>query len=1115
MPDTGHCRRAVTAAVPDWTVRPMAGSVRRAASRRLREDREVARRHGACRPPWPTVLGRAAGWVWGWHRSAAGLLAGLAVWVAVLSGAALARSRSAGIAAATTGSLQVLWQVQAASVGLVFALAVFVFGLLPQARGRVTYREFLGRSWALPLVVFNVGSLLFTGLVLLGLGHQVPQSRHAASHGWSVTVATVVSLASIASILILLGRTVIAIDPATGMRVRRQHARKAVGKAVRSELRELTCLEIMLGPFGPGIGASSPGDADAEMVITARGSAARRVRDVSLRALALLKWHAKRNGRMTPLVHAWPGKIVAQSAPLITIDSASGPVARWWARRCVRLGAARADPLSDALEAMHAEAIEHIRAGRPVEAAEDLEALGDLLEPVWQGYAAYGRPYDQEAAGAFWIYQPTVGARIMQMLDPELRAAAVSADEQIRVLATRVPHGVARSALRHKAAGSIRDGLTPLLSVYDTVIGDLTDGGREQLPVTGLARRRTGAPFRTVLSFTLGDLQREIDRATYQAAGLGVSADAGLDAAEFAILQLSAAHHQLLVMLRRAVQVQDITTLREVLPKWRMPDTSRVRDAFQESQGSVRVDGRPPDGQKAPEALARREDLVQSLDLADNELDAMFFRLFADALQADRETQGERNAPAARPTDQSEVQHSPEPGIGRPDPAVAMVLGVLPATRPWQVLATAVETARHDWFRPPRDEEILPAGVIVTRFTNPFPAALDAFVLAAMLRPDLIAGEPDEALAMVHAEALRSAVDRVVAHEKAWLQRYGVPADTADQRGAALRDRITEVEHTARRKQQELILASPICPAAESRLRAVAQEEFRALDITSRMLAWAGNSADRLGDQDANDALAAVLMTAPREMFLDAGDGNIPDLGTELGRLLAEQTMAELLVAAGREGITRALSRAEGSAMVRETITALRTSHALGHDKQSASARVIALIPAPPFDIRDDLGITGTAGQSWLHGIHPGTLESDRDRTLKNLGLAERLSWQLYGLIDDVPVIQTRVLQDRIVLLDLARFVQVRLASKNSSALDEPVLDLAQPDEAEVRARLQRGSAVSRSAGQLTGTAAESTEAVLENRVREEMVKVTISFRLMGRICVCDKAAAHILAWEE
>ena len=110
----------------------------------------------------------------------------------------------------------------------------------------MTYREFLGRSWALPLVVFNVGSLMFTGLVLLGAGHQVPTTRNAAGHGWSVTGATVVSLASMASILILLGRAIAAIDPATGIAARRDYALKALGKTVRSELRELSSLDLML-----------------------------------------------------------------------------------------------------------------------------------------------------------------------------------------------------------------------------------------------------------------------------------------------------------------------------------------------------------------------------------------------------------------------------------------------------------------------------------------------------------------------------------------------------------------------------------------------------------------------------------------------------------------------------------------------------------------------------------------------------------------------------------------------------------------------------------------------------------------------------------------------------
>jgi hypothetical protein len=43
----------------------------------------------------------------------------------------------------------VRWQVQAASVGLVITLMVFVFGLLPAAsRGMLTYRQFLRRTYA-------------------------------------------------------------------------------------------------------------------------------------------------------------------------------------------------------------------------------------------------------------------------------------------------------------------------------------------------------------------------------------------------------------------------------------------------------------------------------------------------------------------------------------------------------------------------------------------------------------------------------------------------------------------------------------------------------------------------------------------------------------------------------------------------------------------------------------------------------------------------------------------------------------------------------------------------------------------------------------------------------
>jgi hypothetical protein len=73
------------------------------------------------------------------------LLVYLAALVAVLVGIALAGPASAGIPAATVSSLDVLWQVQAASVGLVVTLVVFVFRLLPAGnRGMLTYRSSCG-----------------------------------------------------------------------------------------------------------------------------------------------------------------------------------------------------------------------------------------------------------------------------------------------------------------------------------------------------------------------------------------------------------------------------------------------------------------------------------------------------------------------------------------------------------------------------------------------------------------------------------------------------------------------------------------------------------------------------------------------------------------------------------------------------------------------------------------------------------------------------------------------------------------------------------------------------------------------------------------------------------
>src|SRR5271163_2419234 len=120
----------------------MLRSVRHVANQELRKARRTARRAGAVRPPWRGSLRELVSSMAS-SLSLVRLLVLLIAWVAALGGVSLAQPASTGVSAATTSTLEVLWQVQATSVGLVLVLVVFVFGLLPQGRRRLTYRQFL------------------------------------------------------------------------------------------------------------------------------------------------------------------------------------------------------------------------------------------------------------------------------------------------------------------------------------------------------------------------------------------------------------------------------------------------------------------------------------------------------------------------------------------------------------------------------------------------------------------------------------------------------------------------------------------------------------------------------------------------------------------------------------------------------------------------------------------------------------------------------------------------------------------------------------------------------------------------------------------------------------
>ena len=1000
----------------------MLRSVRHEAHHQLRTQRRKARRGGARRPPWPGVWRRLASAGASWTHRPVGMLTILAVWVTALSGIALARPASTGITAATTSSLEVLWQVQATSVGIVLAIVVFVFGLLPQGRGRLTYREFLRRTWAVRLIIFNVGSLLFDGLVLLGVGHQVPASHGTAGHGWAVTVASVTALVSIASIVLLLARTMLAIAPTTNEAAQREFRLKAILQEVRSELCERASLGVMWDLNKTGLCSFNPAYMSPGIPITATRTATL-VWDVSVWRLRLLRRLSMRRGGKPPVLLVWPGRSVGTSRPLMVIDPSSGRLAEWWARRCIRLRTAPPDLFGSAVEALHATTLDDIRSDRPVEATEGMQALAELHEPMWQAYATHCLPYDRDARQIFWRYRRTVGDRIINLLDAELCAAAISRDAKIRGEATYLPRRLAREAVAVQAAGTIEQSLGMLLDVYNAVVSDLTNDGRQALPMTGLASGRVHAPFQSLLSFTNSELGSVLDQlAVTRSGGETTIVDASaLRDAEFALAQLQFAHRQMLEMLRRAVRLRDSTTVRQALGAWNMPDVLQGRHTRQESLERVDA-GQPRSGNGQTELLARLLQLGRSLDAARDDLDAMRLRLLVDALRIESATEkAEPDHARQLSADAQGNESSGKPsvrGIADQDPIVLAILDYLPVGRHWRALEMTLNSTAGDFQWPFDDEQILAAGVFVGGFGDTTAPVLEAFVLAAITRPQSVAGsQPSSQAALTDAQALHGAIDQVLAGRRAWLQRYGVSIEVAAQRCAVLKDQLAQTAQAALRERDEFIRTSPILPATVDELQTASRTAFHAGDITSRLFAWAGNPPSGTSCQQARQTLARYLVTVPRGIFVSEDTGDIPRLGSMLGGGLAQQLLAQFLVTAFRNSEPRTTSRADSAVQVRAAIAELSNPSLAGKEHASAVVKIVVIIPGLPYDLRNDIGVTGTEAEAYRHEKQ----RRSREEMAQELGLDDKLSWQLVGSIDGTPVIKTNVLDNRVVILDRVR----------------------------------------------------------------------------------------------
>jgi hypothetical protein len=1025
----------------------------------LRKQRRGARRSSAVEPPWPGLIGRVRWSVAARSPSTVSLVLVLAVLVGVLTGVSFLLPGRMGIPAATTGALSVLWQVQATSVGLVLALVVFVFGLLPQGRGRLSYREFLRRTWALPLTVFNVASLLYNGMVLLGAGRQVPPVGTVAGHGWAVTVASVVALLSAGSIVVILAQALRAIDPATVADVQRRYLEVAVALATRGELFERESLRLLVTMSRPC--RFMPSYPLPSLTIRVAGLDKGVVRDVSVWRLWLLRWAASRMGHSEPVIRAWPGEPVNSRTPLLSIDVSSSRGERWWARRCVRLRPAPPGRLEGALTALHGETLEHIRASRPTEATAGMRELGSLQELVWQAYEAHSRIWGSTADRLPVLFNRGVGERVVSSLANLLQSAAVSRDEAIWRDASGLPRTVAREALSGQLSAAIEQNLRQLDGVYAAVVGELSDGGRSKLPVTGLARTRLHEPFGSLLSFVNEYLGPRVDQT---GAGGSIGWDGRpLPPAGFLFAQLRVANELMLTMLRRAVLFRDGATIRQVLEVWKIPDLPLAENAIQQATGS---------GTGGPRGLA------QSVGEAQADLDAMMLRLFATAVDTDHSTrQSTLRADVAG-------NHSEIPEDSSPDPAIEAILARLPERRLWGALDRALQNSAGDWAWKITDDRIVPSGVVVTLPIDHESFLTDAFVLAVIARPELVAGtEPPRPLMLDRGQALITAVDKALVDRLPWFVRHGCPAETAARQARELKTRLGKAVRDAVRELEEETRKAPIRLVAVDRLREAALAAFRRCDITGALFTWAGQlvSGSGLG-------LAEVDLSAQRSTFTSADlEGMMDSYGRQLGSRLASTLFSKMLIKAAQAGQHRTVRGEEAAAAVRDAIDQLSARPPSRAGGEIPAARTVVFIPDALFGLRHELETVGAAQPDG-----PGAFS----RALRDLGAVDgNLPSYVAGTIDGALIIPANVLdRDIVAVVDLARFAELRLAAPDGTHFALPDLDVAEPEDA------------------LRGPNADGASAPDPSSASDlGLLFVQVKLRLARRVVVDDHSAAYVL----
>jgi len=333
--------------------------------------------------------------------------------------------------------LPIIWQVQAAAVGLSLAIIVFSFQAFSQSRHAASLREFASQSLAMPIVLFGLVSLVVDGLALLGLGRDAPG-------GWAGLWAVSLSLASLALLPVLTIALLRGLEPRRLHVNRLARLRQLIDQTVDLDLLERIALVELAErcsargwEFLPIFGAS--GRSGWTSVTTSRPG---RVIDVRERVMDDLTPMCPTS---KPVLLTRVGRTVEAATPVLLLPPDAVPEALPTADRLVRV-TARAEhspPLLDAVRLLHQQARQAIRDANPLWLDEIGEAYEELLTALPRAWLRYGiSVYHQGVAQSVDAIARSPVDHIARQMFQEMEAAAASTDSEMTQRAFSTPYSV-------------------------------------------------------------------------------------------------------------------------------------------------------------------------------------------------------------------------------------------------------------------------------------------------------------------------------------------------------------------------------------------------------------------------------------------------------------------------------------------------------------------------------------------------------------------------------------------------------------------------------------------------------------------------------------------------